>query len=164
MLPVQKFSIMPKAFQENLPQSSNGSWWERGGVREHWRKSGPAGLSYIFNNILLERKMRRLFVFLQKFLPLWLPPSCSVGCWFGCRTWPLYHQLTLVQICFWWSIQFWLCLFFSRWYSGSHTCFSSTLLLAGQSFVHWGLATPCVKLIFSFFRFCKGSTQVVQGF
>ena len=87
------------AVQENLSQSSNGSWWERGGVREHRGKSGAASLSYIFNNILLlERKMRLLFgFFLQRFLPLWLPPSCSVGCWFGCRTWPLYHQLTLVQ-------------------------------------------------------------------
>ena len=58
--------IMPKksgAVQENLSQSSNGSWRERGGVREHRRKSGAAGLSHIFNNILLERKMRHLFVF-----------------------------------------------------------------------------------------------------
>ena len=39
--------IMPKksgAVQENLSQSSNGSWRERGGVREHRRKSGAAGL------------------------------------------------------------------------------------------------------------------------
>ena len=81
MLPVQKFLMMPKAFQENLPQSSNGSWRERGGVREHRRKSGAASLSYIFKNTLLFRgKMRHLLVFLQKFLPLWLPPSYSVGC------------------------------------------------------------------------------------
>ena len=121
-------------------------------------------LIYIFNSSLLfKRKVGHFFdfckveevVFLEGpfFLPLWLPPSCSVGCWFGCRTWPLYHQLTLVQFLMINSIL--MVLVFSRWYSGSHTCFSSTLLLAGQSFVHWGLATTCVKFIFSFLDFAK---------
>ena len=68
MLPVQKFLMMPKAFQENLPQSSNGSWRERGGVREHRGKSGAAGLSYIFKNtFLFKRKMRHLLVFAKVF-------------------------------------------------------------------------------------------------
>ena len=64
-------------------------------------------------------------------------------------------QLNWHEFNFWWSIQFWWCLFFSRWYNGTHTCFSSTLLLAGQSFVRWGLATTCVKFIFSFLDFAK---------
>ena len=53
MLPVQKFFIMPKAFQENLPQSSNGSWRERGGVREHRGESGAAGLDLHFQQFIV---------------------------------------------------------------------------------------------------------------